>query len=116
MFLAAKISLVLSFSLSSHAGALVPMTPAQLHVTPVMMVQGRWVDHCEEDGQPDPWAIDGPKYFGGLGWRSATWATYRLSWMPFSMNLATPLEQTWALYQFAKVNGMPDLGGTCHGY
>jgi hypothetical protein len=36
--------------------------------------------------------------------------------MPSSMNLATPLEQTWLLYQFAKRYGMPDQNGTCHGY
>jgi hypothetical protein len=81
-----------------------------------MMVQGRWVDHCEEGGQPDPWHTDGPTYFGGLGWISATWTTFRASWMPSSMNLATPLEQTWALYQFAKRYYMPDLNGQCRGY
>lgn len=92
------------------------MTPAQLHVTPVMMNQARWVDHCEEQGQPNPWHQDGPEYFGGLGWLWSTWTTYRASWMPSNMANASPIEQAWALYRFAAVNGMPDLNGSCRGY
>lgn len=78
------------------------------------MAQARHVHLCEEGGYG--WHVDGPTYFGGLGWLWATWQTYRASWMPRSMADATPLEQAWALGRFAARNGMPDLNGTCHGY
>ncbi len=98
-------------------------------VTPAQMTQTRWVDHCEEQGNwrypvGSSWAkVVGEKYalahslyYGGLGWRPATWLSFRSPTMPALMSQASPIQQAWALVQFAKVYGMPDLNGTCHGY
>ena len=76
------------------------------------MAQARWVHHCEEPS----WHVNGPLYFGGLGWLWATWQEFRLPSMPRSMTDATPAEQAVALGRFARAHGMPDLHGTCHGY
>jgi hypothetical protein len=78
------------------------------------MAQARWVHACEEGNRG--WNINGPTYFGGLGWRWATWQMFRLSWMPTNAALATPVEQAFALLRFAAKYGMPDLNGQCHGY
>jgi hypothetical protein len=77
------------------------------------MLQARHVAQCEEGGD---WHVNGPKYFGGLGWLDATWQSFRLNWMPHNMARATPGEQAIALGRFASRYGMPDLHGTCQGY
>ena len=77
------------------------------------MAQARHVNLCEEGGN---WHVDGPRYFGGLGWLNATWQEFRLAWMPRNMALATPSEQAVALGRFAHRYFMPDLDGTCAGY
>lgn len=102
-----KVLAILSFSL---------MSLHQLHVSPALMAQARWVNHCEENGQPNPWHIAGPTYYGGLGWLNATWQEFKAPSMPHLMSSATPMEQAWALGRFAHVYGMPDQNGTCHGY
>jgi len=83
-------------------------------VTPAQFRQALWVHKCEEGRYG--WHVGGPMYYGGLGWRPATWTTFRASWMPTRMDLATPVEQAFALLRFAAKYGMPDLNGTCRGY
>lgn len=46
------------------------------------------------------WHVNGPKYFGGLGWLYSTWLTYRSAWMPTNMADATPQEQALAMVHF----------------
>ena len=87
---------------------------ATLHVSPALMNQARHVNICEERGYG--WHVDGPEYFGGLGWLWATWQEFKLPWFPRNMADATPIEQAFALSRFARRYGMPDLDGTCHGY
>ena len=109
----------LSFLLLSLCLLLVPSSTASAvsrHtlVTPSQFRQALWVHHCEEAAYG--WHVDGPMYFGGLGWRPATWTTFRASWMPTSAALATPQEQAWALMRFIKRYGAMDTNGTCQGY
>ena len=104
-------ALFLAATLSTSAGAAPSMS--SLHVSRALMAQTRWVNNCEESGR---WHIDGPSYFGGLGWLWATWQQFRLPWFPRNMADATPVEQAFALSRFARRYGMPDLDGTCHGY
>jgi hypothetical protein len=77
------------------------------------MAQATHVAICEEGGWHN---VDGPTYYGSLGWLWATWQEFRLPWMPINMFYATPTEQALALSRFAKRYGMPDLNGTCRGY
>ena len=93
-----------------------PWASASTHVSQGQMNQARWVNHCEEQGQKNPWHVNGPTYFGGLGWLWATAQEFKQPSWPSNMALWTPQMQAWALYQFAAKYGMPDQNHTCHGY
>jgi len=67
------------------------------------------IHNCEEP----TWHVKGKYYRGGLGWRPATWLTFRLPWMPTTMDMATVREQVIAMQRFAKRYGWPDQLG-CH--
>lgn len=72
---------------------------------------------CEERGHG--WHVDGPTYFGGLGWLAATWTEFRAPSFPVSMADATPQQQAWAMAHFvgATMGGWwPDQSGCTGGY
>lgn len=69
------------------------------------------VHHCEEP----TWHVDGSLYQGGLGWKHATWLTFRLPWMPITAAEATVREQVIAMTRFAKKYGWPDQRGCVRG-
>ena len=62
------------------------------------------VHNCEEPR----WNVDGPKYFGGLGWLDATWLTFKRKDFPRYMSEATPQQQAWAMARFGQKYGWPD--------
>ena len=83
-----------------------------VYVPKTIVQEALVVHYCEGD----PWNDLGPYYLGGLGWRPATWLSFKARWMPRTMNLATPKEQIWAFWQFTKYyHFIPDRNG-CHGY
>ena len=86
---------------------------ATLLVPHSIMVKVERVHICEERGHG--WAVDGPTYFGGLGWTAATWRSFRLPGYPLSASEATVQQQAWALVRFAARYGWPDTEG-CRGY
>lgn len=74
--------------------------------------------HVCEEGQAG-WHVDGPIYFGGLGWLAATWQRYRAPSFPVNMADATPEQQGWAMAHFvgSALNGWwPDQVGCTGGY
>ena len=74
------------------------------------------VNICEESGN---WHVDGPTYFGGLGWLWATWQDWRQPSDPLNMALASPEEQARAMARFVgHVMGgwWPDAHGCSGGY
>lgn len=99
------VSFILTLAISIPSGAIGEPTSWQKHQVLV-------VHHCEEP----VWNVNGPQYFGGLGWLSATWLMFRLPWMPMNMAYATVREQSLAMVRFATRYGWPDLGGVCRGY
>ncbi len=86
----------LSISVLSSCLSLLVAAPHAHLVTPAQWAKVIRVHHCEGD----PWHLAGPTYQGGLGWRPATWLSYRAPWMPTSASLATPQEQAWAMVRF----------------
>ena len=98
---------------STMAGA-VSKNPHIIRITKSQMNHVMWIHHCEEGS--NGWHINGPLYYGGLGWLSATWNMFRQPWMPLVMSNATVREQAWAMVQFAKTYGWPDSYGRCYGY
>ena len=102
------LSSILTLGLSTIAGAnsLPKVSPLELRLT-------YRVHHCEEP----TWHVNGPSYKGGLGWRLATWNTFRLPWMPLTMDKATIMEQAVAMVRFVNYyHFWPDLRGCCGGY
>ena len=81
-------------------------------VSPTIMAMTVRVHNCEEP----VWNVDGPKYFGGLGWLDATWLTFRRHDFPRYMSRATPQQQAWAMARFAMRYGWPDQRGCSGGY
>lgn len=83
-------------------------------VTPRQWQHVSMVHQCEGDA----WHLIGPTYSGGLGWRPATWLTYRLSWMPSTMDAATPQEQALAMVRFVDhtLHYWPDWPSCTGGY
>ena len=74
------------------------------------------VNRCEESGD---WHVNGPTYFGGLGWLWATWQEWRQPTDPLNMAYATPQEQARAMARFVgHVMGgwWPDSHGCTGGY
>jgi len=106
------LSLVLLLSsATSVAGA----TARHALVPPSIFAKVLRVHHCEEP----TWNVSGPYYAGGLGWRLATWSTYRFPWMPTSASNATPQEQARAMLRFVTVaehGWWPDQHGCTGGY
>ena len=78
-------------------------------VSRLIMVMTERVHICEEGGYG--WHVNGPIYFGGLGWRWATWQAFRRHDFPPSMADASPAQQAWAMARFARVYGWPDQQG-----
>ncbi len=78
-------------------------------VSRLIMAMTERVHVCEEGGYG--WHVNGPTYFGGLGWLWVTWQTYRRADFPRSMADATPAQQAWAMAHFARVYGWPDQDG-----
>lgn len=103
-----RIALIVSFLVLSVAA---PVS-ASTKITPLVWSRASTVARCEEGGWHN---VHGPTYFGSLGWLQATWDDFKLPSMPSRMDLATPAEQAWALWQFAKKYGWPDIHG-CRGY
>ncbi len=66
-------------------------------VSALVMSLASNVNHCEESGN---WHVDGPTYFGGLGWLWATWQDWRQPTDPVNMAQATPPEQARAMARF----------------
>lgn len=92
------------------------IAPRLALVTPLQLQETERVHVCEESDAG--WAVDGPRYYGGLGWLQATWDTYRLPGFPASANLATPQQQARAMVRFVEVgNGgvWPDQDGCWKG-
>ena len=83
---------------AAPASAATHRHPARL-VTPAIFAKVLRVHNCEEP----VWNVRGPWYAGGLGWRLATWAAYRLPWMPLSAAQATPQEQALAMTRFVAI-------------
>jgi len=87
------------------AAALMFVAPAAHHhhrprygITHAMFERVANVQLCEEGS--NGWHVDGPKYFGGLGWLAATWTEFRNPHFPRSAARATPLQQAWSMYRF----------------
>lgn len=70
------------------------------------------VHNCEEPS----WHVNGPTYYGGLGWLWGTWQIFRRSDFPVNMAYATIRQQSWAMARFAAVNGWPDQPHCTGGY
>lgn len=103
--------LVVGSSLTASAGQRHRLIPASIM---------RKVDrvHVCEEGQAG-WHVDGPIYFGGLGWLAATWQRYRAPSFPASMADATPEQQAWAMAHLvgSLFHGWwPDQAGCTGGY
>lgn len=80
-----------------------------------MMAEVRRVNVCEEGGD---WHVNGPEYFGGLGWLAATWAEFREHAWPSDMADAPPYMQANAMFRFVWHYGiaMPDQAGCTGSY
>lgn len=85
-----------------------PRFPRPL-VNRLIMAETERVHACEEGSYG--WHVNGPTYFGGLGWLWATWQTFRRHDFPVSMADATPQQQAWAMARFAFQYGWPDQNG-----
>ncbi len=70
-----------------------------VRVTHAAVVRWMKVHVCEERGHG--WHVDGPTYFGGLGWVQATWDQFRRPDFPKSAAMATITQQIWAAQRFA---------------
>ena len=71
-------------------------------VSAAIMAKVYKVHQCEETGN---WHVNGPTYFGGLGWRvengvQSLWLEFRAKSFPLSMADATPQQQAWAMAHF----------------
>ena len=70
------------------------------------------VHNCEEP----VWNVNGPKYYGGLGWLDATWLRFKRRDFPRYMSQATIEQQAYAMSKFALKYGWPDQNGCTGGY
>lgn len=102
-------ALLLTISLTLVGSSIALATGKNYYQLLLMTIK---VHHCEEP----TWHVNGSLYKGGLGWRPATWTTFRLPWMPLTMNLATIREQVIAMSRFAAKYGWPDQNGCTGGY
>ena len=110
MYARIAFSVLSSIGLSHHAAALHRDAVPHSDWSRVVAVH-----RCEE---PSSWHVNGPMYQGGLGWLHSTWLTYRASWMPWDMAMATPQEQAWAMVRFVTttLHYWPDASGCTGGY
>lgn len=79
------------------------------------MAEASNVALCEEGGN---WHYRGGDYAGGVGFRLATWATFRYKTFPASMADATPQQQAWALSHMLahyRMNWPDQPRGNCTG-
>ena len=85
-------------------------------VSASIMAKVERVHLCEE--RSGGWHVNGPTYFGGLGWLAATWAQFRAPTFPVSMADATPQQQAWAMAHFvgSVLHFWPDQVGCTGGY
>lgn len=107
-------SLMKRFSqVSFSALSLLVATPVHL-VTPLQWAHVSSVHVCEGDA----WNLAGSTYRGGLGWRPATWLTYRSPWMPTDAADATPQMQALAMVHFVSrtLHYWPDWPSCDGGY
>jgi hypothetical protein len=81
-------------------------------VSAYIMQKVERVHICEERGYG--WHVDGPVYFGGLGWKvnkygvQQLWLNFKPPRAPQSMADATPFQQAWAEAHF--------IGSVFHGW
>lgn len=113
------ILILITAVLSLTSGSIAAAASTRQLVSPTVMAKVVRVHECEEN-VPNGWHVDGPEYFGGLGWLAATWTAWRAPWMPANMALATPEEQAWAMLRFivrGPLHGLwPDQDGCTGGY
>lgn len=83
-------------------------------VSRLIMAMTMRVHVCEEGGHG--WRVDGPTYFGGLGWLWSTWQAFRSPAFPANMADASPQQQAWAMAHFATAYGWPDQRGCTGSY
>lgn len=86
-----------------------PLVSAQL------LAKASRVAQCEESGWHN---VDGPVYYGAIGFLWSTWQAFRAPSFPVNMYDATPAQQTWALAHFvgAVLHYWPDQAGCTGGY
>lgn len=90
------------------------LTPHHLVSSQALAMATR-VAVCEEGGWHN---VDGPTYFGALGWLWSTWQMFRTPSFPVNMANASPEQQAWALERFVRYYhmAMPDQIGCTGGY
>ena len=96
----------LSLILATPAGA------SRLVVSHKVMEMTRGVAVCETGMANE----HGPRFYGRIGWRPATWVAFRRPDFPSRMDWATWKQQAWAMARFAAVYGWPDQSGCTGGY
>ena len=81
----------------------------------VLQAWGR-VAVCEEGGWQN--SVDGPTYFGSIGWLWSTWQMFRRPDFPVNMYYATAQQQSWAGQRFVAYYhiSIPDQVGCSGGY
>ena len=113
-----KLFLIVIFCLvNGSASAASAITRHHPLVSLTTMMKVIRVHDCEE--RDAGWHVHGPKYFGGLGWLNATWKQWRAPSFPIRMDLATPVQQAWAMAHFVasvEHGWWPDQDGCTGGY
>ena len=97
-----------------------PSAGASTHrpiVSSAILSKASRVATCEEGGWSH--SVNGPTYFGSLGWLWSTWQRWRAPSFPVNMFYASPQQQSWAMAHFVKheLGGWwPDQFGCTGGY
>lgn len=109
------VSSVVALPVSAHQRAHKGSRSVRPLVSAQLLAKASRVAQCEEGGWHN---VDGPTYFGALGWLWATWQAYRAPSFPVNMAYATPAQQTWAMAHFvgAALHYWPDQNGCTGGY
>ena len=118
----------IAIAVSSSIACVASASPADAHqrahkgsrsrpplVSAQLLAKASRVAVCEEGG----WhSVDGPTYFGSIGFLWSTWQAFRAPSFPVNMYYATPAQQTWALAHFvgAVLHYWPDQNGCTGGY
>ncbi len=96
-----------------HAVQAIRFGVEPVRITHAALVRWTRVAICEEGGWHN---VDGPTYFGSLGWTWATWQQFRRADFPKNAYHATVAQQVWAAQRFAGHYGfVPDRFG-CYSY